>query len=114
MGFKVETTKGKGKAVRYVGGGPRFVDGRFLVQLVEKRGKSDGMVVEVERREMTECKAAQFVPVVEQIGEAARYLARYSVAIAKDGSVGINTSIASCAAAANMFESIGCLHTFKN
>ena len=96
IGFKVETNHGPGKVVGYVNVGKGFCDGEFLVQ-VKKEGRNDNRQIFVKRSDILSCTSgktvqhyffdlfhkcylifsvflpANFIPVVEQLKEAAKY-----------------------------------------
>ena len=75
IGFKVNTSFGPGKIVAYVNAGNKFLDGQFVVKLkhddVLKR--VDQELKYMQRNEINDCTSAKFIPVLEQLKEAAKY-----------------------------------------
>lgn len=72
VGFKVVTSGGSGKVVGYINGGRHFSEGKYLVQ-VRKHGRTDKELTEMNRSEIIQCKATKFIPILEQLREAAKY-----------------------------------------
>lgn len=71
VGFGVKTRYGAGQVVAYVDGGPRFEEGRFLVNVSSDTVATQ--VLEVSRKDVYSCHGAQFIPVIEHIREAAHF-----------------------------------------
>jgi hypothetical protein len=70
IGFEVVTNSGEGMVLACVQGGRTFESPRFLVALTDK-GMREGKVIDVSREDIKHCHAAQFIPVIEHIREAA-------------------------------------------
>lgn len=68
VGFEVETTRGSGIVTACTGGGCTFVEPKFLVGLSDEE-----VVIEVKYSDITSCPAAQFIPIIEHIREAATF-----------------------------------------
>ncbi len=73
VGFRVTTSQGSGKVVGYVDGGKYFKNGKYLVQM-RRQGRSGGKDIScVRRSDILQCKSTKFIPVIEQLKEAAKY-----------------------------------------
>eukprot|EP00978_Attheya_sp_CCMP212_P000464 scaffold907_cov55-Attheya_sp.AAC.8 len=72
VGFDVETKVGKGVVSAYKFGGNKFRAGKYSV-LVKERGRHKGHIIELHGTDILSCPAAKFIPVIEQIREAAQY-----------------------------------------
>mmetsp|Transcript_741 Transcript_741/g.870 ORF Transcript_741/g.870 Transcript_741/m.870 type:complete len:1995 (-) Transcript_741:61-6045(-) len=73
VGFRVGTTFGYGKVIGYTMGGKTFQNGKYIV-LVKKNGsRTNRFQMELNRSDIKDCHASKFIPVVEQIREAAKY-----------------------------------------
>ena len=83
VGFEVGTPFGEGTVVAYVDGRRDFRSGRYFVAIKED-GRQKGKVLEFNRRDITSCSSARFIPVIELIREAAQYrlqVDRYEAAL---------------------------------
>jgi hypothetical protein len=97
VGFKVDCTVGSGKVIAYINGGNNFLNGSYLVK-VKKNGRNDNKLTSMDRSDVLHCSAgkyatmvpffslinidmaltcmnviAKFIPVIEQLKEAAKY-----------------------------------------
>jgi hypothetical protein len=72
VGFEVGTPFGEGKVVAYVDGKRDYRSGRYFVVMKED-GRHKGKVLEFNRRDITSCHSARFIPIIELIREAAQY-----------------------------------------
>uniref|UniRef100_A0A7S2A1I7 Uncharacterized protein n=1 Tax=Ditylum brightwellii TaxID=49249 RepID=A0A7S2A1I7_9STRA len=72
VGFHVETSLGYGFVVAYVNGGEEFNSGKYFVRIMQ-RGRHKGITLAFNRADILSCKAAPFIPIIEQIREAAQY-----------------------------------------
>jgi hypothetical protein len=72
VGFRVQTTFGWGETIAYVGGGPTFQNGHYIVAM-KQDNRHKGSVIEVNRKDILSCHGAQFIPVIEYIREAAHF-----------------------------------------
>ena len=72
IGFKVNTTVGKGSIVGYSRNWRGSLREKFIIELME-RGHQSSQVVEMEMIDIASCRAAKFMPVVELVREAAKY-----------------------------------------
>jgi len=72
VGFKIETTLGSGKVIAYVDVGKKFLDGKFLVQM-KRHGRKQSELDIIKGDDILQCPSAKFIPVVEQLKEAAKY-----------------------------------------
>lgn len=72
VGFPVNTKYGFGEVLAYVHGGRRFDKGRFFVT-IQQEGRHMGHVMDLHRSDILSCHAAQFIPVIEHIREAAHF-----------------------------------------
>lgn len=75
VGFKVNTSFGLGKIVAYVNAGNKFLDGQYVVKLKNDDvfHKVDQEFKYMQRNEINDCTSAKFIPVLEQLKEAAKY-----------------------------------------
>ena len=74
IGFKVGTSFGKGRVIAYVKGGKTCTDGKYIVLVKKKEGRTNSIQMELNRSDIKTCHASNFIPVVEQIKEAGTLL----------------------------------------
>lgn len=72
IGFQVQTRLGSGVVSGFVGGSVDPLCGKFLVDIGDSRD-SQRKAVEMNRGDIYSCHAAQFMPVIEHIREAANF-----------------------------------------
>jgi len=72
IGFRVETALGYGDVVAYINGGPEFRRGKYFVA-IKQRGRHLGDILEFSRPGILSCKGSNFIPIIEQIRESAKY-----------------------------------------
>ena len=72
IGFEAETRHGKGKVLGYINGGVDFQRGTYFVRITDL-GPQHGHLIQCNRSEIQSCRAAKFIPVIEQIKESAKY-----------------------------------------
>jgi hypothetical protein len=66
IGFKVETTLGSGKVMGFINGS------EYVVQ-VKRNGTNTSELKTMDPSDILNCASCKFIPIVEQIREAARY-----------------------------------------
>ena len=76
-GFKVLTPLGKGEVLGYVNAGRDFMRGRFFVAIKSRLRYSHAMesthIIGFGRSDILSCPSVKFIPILEQIREAANY-----------------------------------------